>query len=200
MRQLLSFRAYARHRECTLAAVQKAIASGRITPVVDEKGRKRIDPEVADIQWARNTDQLQSLRANGAPLAQPGDDGDEDPASAAAAIAATERRGSPKTPEYAAAQTDLVRASAALQQLKLRTTLGELVAAEPILRAITDTHTAARNAILALPDRLAATLATESDPERVYNILQAECEQVCRTMQRSAENLQRLSATAEAHA
>lgn len=198
MRQLLSFRAYARHRECTLAAVQKAIASGRITPVVDERGRKRIDPEVADIQWSRNTDQLQSLRANGAPLTTPTAGATEEDPSAAIAVAAA--KPSPKTPEFAAAQTALVQASAQLQQLKVRTMAGELVEVEPIMRAITDTHTAARNAILALPDRLAATLATETDPVRVYDIILVECEQVCRTMQRAAENLRRLSAAAEAHA
>ena len=48
--QLLTKSAYARHRGCDEKAVRKAIAEGRIS-TIDGK----IDPEVADIQWARNT-------------------------------------------------------------------------------------------------------------------------------------------------
>lgn len=48
--QLLSKAAYARHRGCDEKAVRKAIAEGRIS-TIDGK----IDPEVADIQWAKNT-------------------------------------------------------------------------------------------------------------------------------------------------
>ena len=55
--QLMSQRAYARHRGVTLAAVQKAIKSARIS-TIDGK----IDPAVADIQWARNTNATQQER------------------------------------------------------------------------------------------------------------------------------------------
>lgn len=48
--QLLTKSAYARHRGCDEKAVRKAIIEGRISSI-DGK----IDPEVADIQWARNT-------------------------------------------------------------------------------------------------------------------------------------------------
>lgn len=48
--QLLTKSAYARHRGCDEKAVRKAIAEGRIS-TIDGK----IDPEVADIQWAKNT-------------------------------------------------------------------------------------------------------------------------------------------------
>lgn len=48
--QLLTKSAYARHRGCDEKAVRKAIQDGRIS-TIDGK----IDPEVADIQWAKNT-------------------------------------------------------------------------------------------------------------------------------------------------
>lgn len=53
--QLLTVSAYARHRGCDEKAVRKAISENRITAIVDAKGRRRIDPAVADIQWAQNT-------------------------------------------------------------------------------------------------------------------------------------------------
>ncbi len=65
-RQLLSQRAYARHREQrgllgkTLRAVQKAIATGRISTI-----EGKIDPEVADLQWGDRTDPAQATRAAG---------------------------------------------------------------------------------------------------------------------------------------
>lgn len=45
---------YARHRGCDEKAVRKAIAEGRIT-AIGEGRERRIDSEVADIQWAKNT-------------------------------------------------------------------------------------------------------------------------------------------------
>lgn len=53
--QLISIAAYARHRDCDEKAVRKAIEEGRITAIQQPNGRKLIDPEVADIQWAKNT-------------------------------------------------------------------------------------------------------------------------------------------------
>jgi len=53
--QLMGQREYARHRGCAVSSVANAISEGRISVIVDEKGRKWIDPEVADIQWGKNT-------------------------------------------------------------------------------------------------------------------------------------------------
>src|SRR5271156_1675800 len=47
----MSLRAYARHRGVSLRAVQKALASGRIAAREDG----RLDPDLADTNWARNT-------------------------------------------------------------------------------------------------------------------------------------------------
>ncbi len=48
---LLSLRAYAKHRGVSLAAVQKAIHSGRITPTSDGL----IDSDRADAEWNAKT-------------------------------------------------------------------------------------------------------------------------------------------------
>jgi pyruvate/2-oxoglutarate dehydrogenase complex dihydrolipoamide acyltransferase (E2) component len=47
----MSLRAYARHRGVSLRAVQKALQSGRISAREDG----RLDADVADDNWARNT-------------------------------------------------------------------------------------------------------------------------------------------------
>jgi phage terminase large subunit GpA-like protein len=50
-RQRLTQAEYAKHRGCSAVAVHKAIKAGRITTFEDGT----IDPEVADIQWAKNS-------------------------------------------------------------------------------------------------------------------------------------------------
>lgn len=50
---LMSRRQYAAHRGCTLHAVQKALAAGRICLAA---GTSLIDPEAADVAWLQNTD------------------------------------------------------------------------------------------------------------------------------------------------
>lgn len=50
---LMTIAEYARHRGCDEKAVRKALAEGRISRAAE--GKRCIDPEVADIQWAKNT-------------------------------------------------------------------------------------------------------------------------------------------------
>jgi hypothetical protein len=54
----LSIRGYARHRGVSHTAVQKAIASGRITPEPDGT----IEPARADAEWSANTNATQGQR------------------------------------------------------------------------------------------------------------------------------------------
>ena len=64
MADWISLREYSRRRNVTLGAVQKAIASGRVTAVRrDDKGRLvAIDAELATQQWSTNTDPDLALR------------------------------------------------------------------------------------------------------------------------------------------
>ncbi|HEY3216357.1 MAG TPA: hypothetical protein VGK93_07685 [Candidatus Eisenbacteria bacterium] len=66
-RRLLTLRAYARHRRCTLSTVQKAVATGRIA--LGPGGR--VDPLEADIAWQANTGPRRDS-ANGNGHAAPG--------------------------------------------------------------------------------------------------------------------------------
>lgn len=58
-RELLSNRAYARHRGCSETSVRKALKSGRISR--EENGL--IDPKKADEDWAKNTLPIGKTRA-----------------------------------------------------------------------------------------------------------------------------------------
>lgn len=68
--RLMSKAEYARHRGCDEKAVRKAIKEGRISAIPQPNGREMIDPEVADIQWARNT-RARADSARMAPLSEP---------------------------------------------------------------------------------------------------------------------------------
>ena len=80
----VSQRAFARLRGVAMSAVQKAIASKRITPNADGT----IDPERADQEWARNTFAGQALHqatppeGGAAPCAPRGTGAGDDPRAA----------------------------------------------------------------------------------------------------------------------
>jgi superfamily I DNA/RNA helicase len=59
---LLSIRGYARHRNCSPAAVRRALKTNRISTTPDG----RIDPNVADREWRENT-QPRPPATHGAP-------------------------------------------------------------------------------------------------------------------------------------
>lgn len=164
MRQLLSFSEYARHRRVSPAAVSQAVASGRITPVVDTRGRRRIDPEIADAQWSKNTDPLQSERASRSNRgAEPPDGGGEGGA-----------KGSP----YWDARTRREQAEAEMAEMKLRQQAGELCDVAGVRRAASDMGRAMRDAVMGLPSRIAPELAHLSDAWEIEQRLSAALRQV----------------------
>lgn len=177
MSERISQREYARRRGCTLRAVQKAIESGRIA-LIDGK----IDPELADRQWAARTDPLQQLRGNGgvppaprtpqppaepiqltAPAVQPAAGAPED----AAGVGYTEAK----------AQGEWYRAQ--LYRLELEEKRGHLVRADEVRKAAFSRARVARDRILAVSTRVASQLAAESDPAKCHAILDAEMRRIC---------------------
>lgn len=98
-------------------------------------------------------------------------------------------RAEPRSTAYHAAQTRVAEATADLRTMEARRLAGDLIEAAPTLRAIADLHQAARNAILEQADRLASQLAAETDPLRVHELLRADGERICQTMQGAAARL-----------
>lgn len=154
---LVSQAEYARRRGVSRPAVLKAVKSGRIV-LIDGK----IDPEVADIQWAKNT----------APRVQ------ADAPTRAAAIEPRETLPDAVEPvslNEARARREAVMAS--LAELELAERRGELVSAAGVEKALASKILGARDALDALADRLSPLLAAESDASKVYAMLRREIRQ-----------------------
>jgi hypothetical protein len=165
MPELIGLREYARRRGVTLGAVQKAIKSGRIRSI-DGK----IDPEVADIQWRRNTDVAQQRGAaavasvaSTATIAPKAPRGDDDPTAGPQLLESRARR---------------EQAMAELAELELAEKRGELVAVADVEKALVSKVLGVRDSLDTLADRLSPLLAAETDPAKVYAMLRSEIRQV----------------------
>lgn len=185
-RQLMGLREYSRYREAhaypggSLRAVQKAIETGRITTVADEKGRVKIDPEVADIQWGRNTDPDQSARANvGREPAPPGAGVD----LGAPAVGGGQGQNS----LYWDARTRREQAEAEKAEIQLKEMSGELVEREAVRRAAYESGRLLRDMLLALPGTLAQDLAAIAGPQEVEVRLRDELRKVLDQVARITE-------------
>ncbi|MFA5941427.1 MAG: hypothetical protein WC809_18900 [Sinimarinibacterium sp.] len=185
MSQLITQAEYARQRGCSREAVSKAIASGRVSGIPHE-GRVMIDPAVADIQWARNTDVVQQQRgapeqfANTQQRAQDAIGGEAKAPNVLTLIPGERKRESAphrqneESPRLIEAKADTELLRWELMQLELAEKRGELLPAEEVERVWSDLLAAASEAFDGIPDRLASKLAAETDPERCHALLAAE--------------------------
>lgn len=154
---LLTVSAYARHRGCDEKAVRKAIDENRISAQPGKNGRRMIDPEVADIQWSRNT------RARvGAAAAEAGPDLLSAPgAPGAAGSQATDPKASGAAPAgYTEARARTELANAGMAELQLAKLQGEVRDVSDIKRGGFDIARELRDAM----DSSVNTLATELAP------------------------------------
>lgn len=156
---LLSLRAYAKHRGVSLAAVQKAIRSGRITTT--EGGS--IDRDRADAEWSAKT--------------RPGQQRAATPAAAASATSLVEApRGDSLGGglDYFRARAIRENYQARLAKIEYEERIGKLVNRDETQVAAFTRGRTVRDRMLNIPDRLAATLAAESDCDKVHQRLTEE--------------------------
>ena len=146
---IMGQRAYAQHRGMSLPAVQKAIASGRISTLPNGT----IDSEVADEEWKRNT----RTRATMAAEREANEEGDAFGAA-----------------QYSKARAIREHYQARLAKLEYEQKVGSLVSRDEVKIAAFNTLRQFRDAILNIPDRLAAMLAAETDAAKCYEILATE--------------------------
>jgi len=169
--QLLTVAAYARHRGCDEKAVRKAIDENRITAIQTADGKRRIDPAVADIQWAQNTRaRADSGRAGAAIGAGEG----AGPDGATAADSAPSAQTAPGYSEYRAleAQEDL--------RAKRRNNLqaeGQLTEVVKARQAVFDAYRALRDKCFNVGPRAAPRCIGLGDARDVEHVITDEIRQ-----------------------
>ena len=164
----ISLRAYARMRGCSLTAVQKAIASKRITTLPDGT----IDPERANQEWAKNT-----FAGNSPKRAQ----------AASRGGSATRKTSSvpPVTSQPSEASSDPVAAylraravnetfKAKVSQLEYEERTGKLIPAARAAEYAAMFSAVVKDAMTALPDRLSPMLAAVDEEKAIHRMLSAE--------------------------
>ena len=159
-------RAYAKHRNVSLKAVQKAVAAGRIT----KRSDGLIDPDAADVSWVRNT----SPRPEATPKpasASPHHSVQHHPTSAS-------REPDPikleSGVEYSRARAVRESYLARLTKIDYEERLGKLISQDEVQVAAFNKFRQFRDRMLNIPDRLASEVAAESDPSRVHALITAE--------------------------
>lgn len=178
MAQLMTQRAYARHRGVSQPAVNKAIKSGRIKLV-----EGKIDAEQADKEWAANTNGGGKLKqaaisggaqidTGGAPAGNTGPRTTQDPAIGWAeevqnAVSYAESR----------AVHEGYRARIAKLELDVKT--GKLIESDAVRVKWFNLTRRARDILLGLPDRLSPVLAGEINQFEIHRILLEELRRVC---------------------
>ncbi len=201
----VSLREFARNRDVTLAAVQKAIESGRVTAVKrKENGRLcAIDLIAGTAQWNGNTDVDQAARA-GAPLfaqvndsapvnglqvaAVYRDEGREPvgPGSDTAGAASSSPGAQDKDPHgYLEARADKERAQAKRAELDYLERVGELVSVTQVREQEFAVFRKLRDNLIAIGDRLAPRLAAETDPVRVQHMISEEIRKALHELSRA---------------
>lgn len=166
---LITQSAYARQRGVAKSAVARAVSEGRIS-LIDGK----IDPAVADIQWARNTRARADSGRAGASLAL----GDGAGTGAAAETLqgpenapADAGSGSPSYSDYRA-RTE--KATAEKAERENARAAGRLVERDRVERAAFDAFRELRDAVFSTPQRSAPRLVGMTDVREMEALLATE--------------------------
>jgi hypothetical protein len=145
---LVSIRQYAKHRGVSHTAVEKAVKQGRI-----QLTEGKVDVEVADRDWRRNSSPVNAPKAVGRT------DGTGDGSSG---------------PTYAQSRAVRELYLARLAKIDFQERSAKLVSRDEVTVAAFTKARTVRDNLLNIPDRLAAMLAAETDPNAVHRILTAE--------------------------
>lgn len=81
-----------------------------------------------------------------------------------------------------AARTLSEQTRAEREQIELARLKGTVSEIEPMTRAMFDAMVSARTELMALPDRLTPLVTPETDPVKVYGMVEAEVTRVCETL------------------
>lgn len=171
---LISQSEYAKRRNISREAVRQAVAAGRVN-LIDGK----IDPAVADIQWATNT------RNPKAQFAQKKLSTIDSPTPT------TEQPDPVDLPSPSGYDLQLARAKreyheANIAEMRERQKSGELVELHQVTLAYTALAAQLRAGLERIPDKLSSRLAAESDPHAIHILLTQELDQAIEDMAKEA--------------
>ena len=176
----LSLRAYARHRNMALFAVQKAVKDGRLqASIVYVEGKPKIaDVALADKEWAANTDQSKPKNSvSGNPKMKRGEIAG--PPSASEKEAEKEASDKSQTNQtFAKARAIREQFSAAIAKLDYDERTGKLILADNVRSTAFNASRRAREMLYTIPDRI-SPLFPEIQHE-LHAVLLEEIERVCR--------------------
>jgi pyruvate/2-oxoglutarate dehydrogenase complex dihydrolipoamide acyltransferase (E2) component len=160
----MSLRAYARHRGVSLAAVQKAVATGRITLEPDGT----IDPAKADAQWNQRT------RVAQPPVSQATTTGATTKATTANAAAQAAGEDA-LSANYHKARTVREAYAAKLARLEYEERQGKLINADEVKVTVFNLARRLRDRMQQIPRQVSAQIvaavAAKPDPREVEDIL-----------------------------
>lgn len=174
----LSVSAYARRRQVSHTAVQRAIADGRLArSLLLEPGRPpQLLPSLADLEWEAHTSPAHARGQESFAEVEP-DSTRLFPATA------SQRRG-PTADDYRRSLVLEKVVKTKLAQVRLDEQQGRLIDAAEAGQSQFEIARLVRNQLQELPDRLADELALERDAHRVRSILAREIDDVLRKLAR----------------
>lgn len=147
---------YAVMRGITQPAVSAAIHSGRLVKAIIRDGKRiKIDPDIADREWAANT---QGSRGPG-------------PQPLASGIALPDAI---EAADYNASRAKREAYNAELARLEVEEKQGQLVAADEVRKTAFAVARQVRDGLLNIPDRVSAELAAMTDQFEIHTRLTAE--------------------------
>ncbi len=163
--QLITKTAYARHRGCDEKAVRKAVNEGRIS-LIDGK----IDPTVADIQWARNTRARASQTPTAAQL--PIDDGID---VALDAFPSGQTTGKPAAdPGYMQFRSRREEADAQIAEMNAAKMRGAMLMRHDVDRAMFEIGREVRDRLASCARRIASEVASIQTAEACESVVDRE--------------------------
>lgn len=146
---LVSLRQYAKHRRVSHTAVQKAVKQGRIK-LTDGK----VDVEAADRDWSLNSSPVNAPKPHSRTAT-----GGDGPASG---------------PTYSQSRAVRELYLARISKIEFEERAAKLVSRDEVTVAAFTKARTVRDNLLNIPDRLAAMLAAEVDPNQVHKTLSDE--------------------------
>lgn len=156
--QLITKTAYARHRGCDEKAVRKAVNEGRIS-LIDGK----IDPAVADIQWARNTRARASQSIPGSAAADGQLDIDQhgaDHSSTNPVDTSARSSAAPADPGYMQFRSRREEAEAQIAEMNAAKMRGTMLMRQDVDRALFEIGREIRDRLTACARRIASEVAS----------------------------------------